>query len=211
MFIAMLLAACGGDPPTVDLVDPAKGEAGAEIRIVGGGFTDSATATLGGVAVAELTFRGAATLDGVVPAGLAPGPHDLVVTSGEQSVTLAGAFTAITLDAQDVGAPCAGEFTAYSQLSTAREQFVIQRHYKKNKGKDVAPEVARIAFRDVARVEYQEAVLEGGPDDGKTCSAIWVVEKSGARHLFDDDTEENLQARANEIAVGVQKPFKRVE
>ena len=44
--------------------------------------------------------------------------------------------------------------------------------------------------------------------EDETCSAIWVVTKSGDRHLFDDDTEQNLQQRANEIAVGLQKPIK---
>ncbi len=43
-------------------------------------------------------------------------------------------------------------------------------------------------------------------DDG-TCSAIFLRMKNGDVHLFDDDTEEDLLERAQEMAGGMQKPI----
>ena len=203
---ALLLLACS-KPPVIDLVDPASGAAGTPIQILGSEFTPDTTATLGGQPVSDLAVRGVVALSGTVPEGLEAGPHDLVVTAAAGTATLAGAFAVQVQSQADAGVPCAGDFTAFSQLSMAREVMVIDKHFKKRDGEEEGKrDTVRLSFRDIARIEYQEAkVTEEGEE--RICSAIWVVTKSGDRHLFDDDTSENLQPRANEIAVGLQKPI----
>jgi len=199
-----LLIACTAAPPTVDAVSPDVGSPGDTIRVVGSDFAEGVSATLGGQALEDLVVY-AATLEGAVPAGLAPGEHDLVVTgAGGQAITLAGAFTVKGSEPLDLGVPCAGDFTAYSTIVTNQKQFVIDRRYKGDDSKNV---VARLAFKDITGIQYEEVRMEGGKDDGKICAAIWVTTKDDKRHLFDDDTEVRLRKRAQEIAVGVQKPF----
>lgn len=207
MSIAALLFLACSKPPVVDLVDPSEGAAGAEIQILGSEFTPDASATLGGQPVEGLVVRGVVVLSGTVPAGLEAGPHDLVVTTAGGSGKKGGAYTVKVQQALDAGVPCGGGFTAFSQLSMAREVMVIDKHYKAGpNGEEGKRDTVRLPFKDIASIAYQEAkVTQEGEE--RTCSAIWVVTKSGDRHLFDDDTTENLQQRANEIAVGIQKPI----
>lgn len=201
---ALLLLACS-KPPVVEMVDPAEGPPGTVLHILGSGFTPDATATLGGQPVADLQVQGIVAMQGSVPAGLAAGPQDLVVTTAAGTAT--GGFTVVVPDTAAAGIPCAGSFTAFSQLSMAREVMVIDKHFKKLPGQvEGQRDTVRLPFRDIAHIAYQETpVTQDG--EQKTCSAIWVETKSGERHLFDDDTDENLQQRANEIAVGIQKPI----
>jgi len=199
-----LLIACTAAPPTVDAVTPEVGAPGETVRVVGSNFAEGITATLGGQPLENLVVH-AATLEGVVPAGLAPGAHELVVTdAGGQAVTVAEAYTVKGGEPVSLGVPCAGEFTAYSTIVTNQKQFVIDRRYKGDDSKNV---VERLAFRDITGIQYEEVRMTGGKDDGEICSAIWVTTKDDKRHLFDDDTEVRLRKRAQEIAVGVQKPF----
>jgi hypothetical protein len=203
---ALLLLACS-KPPTIDLVEPSTGPPEVAIQILGAEFTADTTAILGGEPLGDLVVQGVMSLQATVPSGLAPGPHDLVVTTPAGSVTQTGAYTVRVQDSADAGKPCAGVFTAYSQLSMARELMVIDKHFKKQPGEEEGRRVTvRLDFRDIARIEYEEVTVQVKGSDA-TCSAIWVVTKSGDRHLFDDDTQENLRNRANEIAVGIQKPI----
>ncbi len=203
---ALLLLACS-KPPVVDLVDPSEGPPGAAIQILGSEFTPDARATLGGQPIEGFVVRGVVALSGTVPAGLEAGPQELVVTTAAGTVTKPGAYTVKVQQAAEAGVPCAGEFTAFSQLSMAREVMVIDKHYKEGPdGEEGKRDTVRLPFREIASIAYEEAkVTEQGEE--RICSAIWVVTKSGDRHLFDDDTVENLQRRANEIAVGIQKPI----
>ena len=120
----LLLLACS-KPPVIDLVDPAEGASGTPIRIVGAEFAPDASATLGGQPVEDLVVMGVVAMKGVVPQGLSGGAHDLVVTTAAGSSTKAGAFTVKIQQTLEAGVPCAGGFTAYSQLSMAREVLVV--------------------------------------------------------------------------------------
>ncbi len=207
MSVATLLLLACSKPPVIDLMDPATGSAGDAVQILGSEFTAETTATLGGQPIADLVVKGPVALGGTVPAGLGDGAHELVVTTPAGSATRAGAFTVKVQAQADAGVPCAGEFTAFSQLSLAREVMVIDKHFKKQPGEEEGKrDTVRLPFRDIARIVYQEAKVTDEGEE-RVCSAIWVETRSGDRHLFDDDTTENLQARANEIAVGIQKPL----
>ncbi len=202
LMMSLIALGCSSPPPAVDAVSPASGGAGEAVRIVGENFAEGAAVTLGGKPLGGLVVRGSATIEGTVPEGLSPGPQDVVVTLGGQSVSAPGAFTVTGAEPVDIGVPCAGEFTAYSTVVTAQERFVIDRRYKGDASKNT---VDRIPFREVARIEYEELPFEGG-----VCAAIWVKTRDGVRHLFDDDTEVRLRKRAQEIAVGVGRPIEVV-
>ncbi len=196
-------------PPLVDGVSPKQGPPGTGIAIVGANFTPETTATLGGEPVSDLEVKGVAGMTGTVPESLDGGPAVLVVTTAGGTASLAGAFTVRVQAPESVGVPCAGEFTAFSQLAMGRNTIVIDKHYKPGPNQEEGErEVVRLNFREVERIEYVETPVPG--EEGAICSAIYVVTKAGERHLFDDDSVENLQARANEIAVGLQKPIEVV-
>ncbi len=196
----LLLLACAAEPPAVDAVSPEQGEAGATLQIVGSHLTGATGATLGGQPLSGFKVLGAVGVQGTVPDGLSPGAHDLVLTAADgATVTVTGAFTVLSAEAEDIGAPCAGDFTAYSTITANQETIVIDRRYKGDKEKN---HVARIPFKEVERIEYEEVEV-----DGEVCSAIWIATDDNKRHLFDDDTEIKLRKRAQEIAVGIQKPI----
>jgi len=188
-----LLLACS-KPPTVSLVDPATGQSGDVVRVVGSNFVDGATVSLGGQPMSGVEVLGSAALEATVPAGL-EGQLELVVTLPD-GTSASGAFTVAVPQVADVGEPCAGPYTAFSQLALGRDLVV----YKEPKDKR---ETLRLAVGDVERVEFGRYVWE---DDG-TCSAIFLRMKNGDVHLFDDDTEEDLLERAQEMAGGMQKPI----
>jgi hypothetical protein len=98
-----------GTPPVVDDVTPASGLAGTHVIVSGSAFQQGAFLTLGGVAVTT-TFDGAGTLEGDVPASLAPGAASVVVTNPDGGrAALHGAFTvepptpAVSVVTPDVG------------------------------------------------------------------------------------------------------------
>ncbi|MCP4446342.1 MAG: hypothetical protein GY811_13505 [Myxococcales bacterium] len=87
-------------PPSADLTltaaTPDQGDAGQSVvlTLVGSGFRDGTTATVGGVAMSGLTRYDAAHLVGTLDTtGMAAGAHDVVVASPEEtSATLVGGF-----------------------------------------------------------------------------------------------------------------------
>lgn len=196
MWLSLALWACGAEPPQVDQLDPAAGAAGAAVRIVGERFTPDTTATLGGQPVPDLVVRGATLLEGRVPEGLAPGPQELVLSAGGAEVARKAA--AYTVEAPPpADEPCAGRYTAYSAVASDSQMIKIDRFYT---GED-RRELIELPFRDITRIEYEELALA----DGRLCSVIFVRTKDDRRYMFDDDTEEKLRARAQELAVGLGK------
>ncbi len=194
----LLVLACS-KPPAVSSVDPAEGRSGDAVRVLGENFVDGATVTLGGAPMADVKVLGAVALEAKVPEGVAEGAHQLIVTlpdGGEASVS----FTVTVPQVADAGEPCTGPYTAYSQLALGRDLVVIDRHYTEPKGHR---ETLRLDVGDVERVEFGRYPFE---DDG-TCTAIFVKMKNGDVHLFDDDLEEDLFKRAQEMAQGMQKPI----
>ncbi|MCB9797634.1 MAG: IPT/TIG domain-containing protein [Alphaproteobacteria bacterium] len=195
MLLPLLLLACAADPPSVELVDPAEGKPGDALEIVGAHFAEGSQVSLGGQPLGELSVKGVTLIQGKVPDGLAPGPHELVVTAPDgQAAKKAGAFTVAAPPKALV--PCGGEFTTYSAVATDTQLVKLDRHWP---GDEKKREVIEIPFRDVEAVEYQATVGE----DGEWCSAIILRTKKGDRHLFDDDHEVDLKSRAQEIAQGV--------
>ena len=199
MLFTLALLACGEPPPVVELVNPNNGIAGATVKIIGSEFRDGTTATLGGAPMTDLNVRGATLMEATVPAEAPAGAADLVVTSPEgQVVTLPGGFT-VAAPADD-GEPCAGPFTAYSQLALGRDLVIIDKHYHDPPDKR---DTLRINVRDVAGIEFESVRM----DDGEVCTAIFMRLKGGGRELFDDDTEEDLLPRAQQMANAMQKPI----
>ncbi|MCB9766139.1 MAG: IPT/TIG domain-containing protein [Alphaproteobacteria bacterium] len=195
MLSALLLIACTAAPPTVDAVSPAEGQPGDAVKILGDQLVEGTTATLGGQPVDGLTVRGLTLMEGKVPAGLAPGPVELVVTAPDgQSARKAAAFEVKGAPKEEV--PCGGDYTAYSAVATDQQVIKLDRFYKKPKE---SREVIELHFRDIEAIEYQARVM----DDGAWCSAILIRMKDGGRYLFDDDHDVDLKDRAQEIAQGI--------
>lgn len=198
MLVSLLLfAACGAPAPTIDLMQPQTGGDGVEVKIVGDNFAQGSTATLGGVALESVNVRGVTLIEAVVPAGLSPGPHPLVVTGPDgSSVTVAGAFELVAALRDDV--PCGGEYTSYSAIATDSGKIKLDRYFPKE---DNRREIIELPIRDVKAIEY-EARLQ---DDGTLCSVIFVKMEDGNRYMFDDDTKVDLKKRAQDMAVGLGK------
>ncbi len=187
-----LLLACAADPPGVDVVDPSGGNAGDTVKIVGGGFQDGATATLGEQPM-TVTFRGLTLLEGTVPEGLAPGEHGLVVTNPDgQDVQVPRAF-AISAPPEEL-VICDDSITAYSQLAAGRELIKIDRH-KTGAPEGTEPERLEIKFSEIEAVEYEARVI--GDD---YCSAIVLRLKSGRRLVYEDSKQMIFKKKAQELA-----------
>ena len=96
---SVVLVACGSSAPpgevVVDRVDPGGGQSRqvVPVRIEGSGFhlplastldghivTGDLRVTVGAVPLEDVVWRGEQLIEGLVPAGLAPGPHDVTVT-----------------------------------------------------------------------------------------------------------------------------------
>ena len=110
----------GGDgtpdgPIVVDSITPSSAPYGAsaDVVILGNGFDDGTTATLGGLALGAIEVQGEAAFSARTPSALPPGVHDLVVTTsaGDQD-TLIEAFEVTEGDTgmggTDEGCACSG-------------------------------------------------------------------------------------------------------
>ena len=106
----------GGDPPSDISVEPATGEEGEEVQVTirGAGFNPTVTRTtscgsrahevddafeadLDGTALTGVTWVDEATLSAVIPAGLAPGLHDMIlIDPSGNSVEIPDAFEVIS-------------------------------------------------------------------------------------------------------------------
>jgi hypothetical protein len=80
------------DPPTVETIAPATVcDPNQVVTITGSGFREGTTVTVGGEPLAGMTIEDETTITGQVPADLAPGSYDVVVTSPEQcTATIVG-------------------------------------------------------------------------------------------------------------------------
>ena len=111
----------GGEagPVVVDSVTPGDAPYGAsaDVVVLGTGFDEGTTATLGGLALGAIEVQGESAFAARTPSALPPGVHDLVVTTGAgDQDTLIEAFTVTELDTgisggeEDCG--CSGVGTA---------------------------------------------------------------------------------------------------
>ena len=107
----------GGDagPVVVDSITPSDAPHGAsaDVVVLGTGFGDGTTATLGGLALGAIEVQGESAFAARTPSALPPGVHDLVVTTGAgDQDTLIEAFTVTELDtgvsSGDEGCGCSG-------------------------------------------------------------------------------------------------------
>ena len=196
-----LLLACSTPPPSPTGVNPAQGASGTAIVVSGAEFGPGTTATLGGQPLVEAVRIDEQTLRGAVPDGLPPGPSPLVLTDRQgRSATLPDAFT-VEAPVAEVADPCGDDVKLFSQIPPTGEVIKIDLH----RG---AGDVDRrqIDVRDVTGIELQDQ-----PKGDATCSSIWIRTKQGPRHLFDADATVPLQAQAQKIANGLNKPLDRVE
>ena len=96
----------------LDAVQPAQAPLGQalELTITGQGFEDGAAATIGGLALADLTWADAATMTGRSPSGLPVGDHDLVVVNpdGESALLEEGFAVVQDEDEETGGCGCGG-------------------------------------------------------------------------------------------------------
>ena len=198
--ILLLFVACGGGP-ALDWVEPTQVPAGEQLTLHGKNLAHlQVTALLrdaGGhlfaLDQAMVTDR---SVSAHVPLLTAPGPYDVVVTDGHATVTLDDALT-VERPTQEV--PCSGAYTANTQLSLARQTIVIDRFHRNGER-----ETLRIPIGDVERIEYTKTTT-----DKVFCSAIFLVQKTGVRVLFDDDTALDLQDRAQKMAKDLGKPLEK--
>jgi hypothetical protein len=203
MLLLSLLFACATDP-VVSSVSPDDVRAGDVLTILGEGFDDSTTVKVSSdgteYTLAPVTFHGVISLGATLPEVMPAGNYGLTVTSGGRSAQLPSAFKVIQTTAE---VPCGGHYSANAQMSLARKEFVIERFFDSGPMKDKS-EVVRIPFVDVAQVEFERLKMESG----NTCTVVFIKNKNGTRVMFDDDEKIDLQIRANQIALELNKPIR---
>lgn len=183
--LLLILAACGSPAPVISGVDPAEALPGDTVKVMGENFGEGVSVTIAGQP-ATTRALGPVLLEVDLPEGVEPGETQLVVTVGDQSSSQA--FTVAEVK-EDV--PCAGAYTANTQLSLAREVVVIDKFFK-----DETRETLRIPIGEISQVEY-ELIAK---DTDKPCSVIFVRTEDGQRHMFDDDHDVDLKERAYSMA-----------
>ena len=99
--LLLSLVACG-EPATVsitvDRIEPAMGAVTGEVPVlIEGSFAGGGTltVTLDNIPLIEIDLFDEATIDAVVPAGIAVGSYDLTVTLGSASDVLPAAYIAV--------------------------------------------------------------------------------------------------------------------
>jgi hypothetical protein len=112
--------------PTVTAVSPTTGATlgGTAVTISGLNFAAGAAVTIGGVAATSATVVSSTTITAVAGAHAA-GAADVVVTQGDQSSTLAAAFTYVTLPPPTVSSisPSAGTSAGGTTVTIAGTNF----------------------------------------------------------------------------------------
>lgn len=202
MWWMLMLAACTPDP-VVGAVRPGEVLAGQPIEVSGEGFAPGMRLSLAPEQGPELPLssvevKGVVLASAVVPESVAPGRYDVVVEVEGRSGRGLGALEVIQLPAEE---PCAGLYTANTQLSLARGVIVIDRFYVKGPRKDER-ETLRIDLDEVERIEYELVKMK----DDTLCSVIFVRTGDGRRVMFDDDTKVDLKDRAYRMASEIGKP-----
>jgi hypothetical protein len=91
--------------------------------------------------------------------------------------------------------PCAGEYTANTQVSWVRKVIVIDRFYS-----DGTREVLRTPFDEVEGIE-----IETVPHPGGVCSVVSIVKTDGSRLRYAESLSEDLTARAYKFANELHK------
>jgi hypothetical protein len=154
------------------------------------------TVQLGKQPLATLAVVDANTATGAVPAGLSPGPTNLIVTSADGlGMTLSKAFSLRTPESED---PCGSDIQRMTQIPADGSVVKIDRHLS-------GGEIDRIVLkaREIKAVEYEETTIEA---DG-ICRAVYLRTRSDQRHLFDASSTEDLRWQAQRIAGGLGKPL----
>lgn len=192
MLYLSVFFACTQQPPAVSSVSPSEGRPGDTITVAGQHFDEQASAMLGGQPVAGLKHTSETALSGQVPSGLAPGPHDLLVTNPDgQKVTVPSAFTV----AKPAPIEVCGKKTPFGAAKVDAGRKVVQT-FRYTKGRGEEPDVTEIKWRDIDKVEYEGHATE----DGKYCSAVIIRSTDGSRHVFEESRTAVLKDKAQHVA-----------
>ena len=190
----IFLLACAADPPSASRISPQSGAAGTAVTISGSGFTPDTTIQLGKSPLGELSVVDESTATGTVPAGLSPGPTNLIVSgSGGRGMTLSGAFS---ISVPEPDNPCDTEIKRMTQIPADGSVVKIDRHLP-----DGEVDRIQITARELKAVEYEETVEGEG-----ICRAVYIRTRDDQRHLFDSSSTESLRWQAQRIATGLGKP-----
>jgi len=129
-----------------------------------------------------------------VPEGMAAGTYTVGIKQDGAVASLPGVLTVEKVKADT---PCAGEYTANTQLSLARKEVVLDRFYREGER-----ETLRIPLREIERVEYELVKTA----KGTLCSVIFMRTSKGERVMFDDDEKVELKERAYKLGQSMGKP-----
>lgn len=194
--LALVVACAAG--PTISSVSPDEALPGATLRIVGENLPATGTWSLVGegtvLSLGELSAQGGMVVETVVPEGAVAGTWTVRVEHGRASAELASGLTVPSIPEER---PCAPGWTLRSEVSRTRKEVAIDRL-----GPEDFRETTRLAFRDVARIEYELRTV----GDGELCSSVYVKARNGRRWPIDEARDVNLAARAYRIANTVGCP-----
>ena len=197
--LPLWLSACASEPPSVNSVSPATGEAGTAIVLSGTHLDGGGTSfKLGGKDLSDATVASPEEVRATVPQGIKAGKVDLIVTAGDgKSRTLSGVFTVQEPPPSD---PCDPTVKRMTSIPPTADIVKIDL-YKGDDPKDV--QRSSFPTRDIERIEY-EARDRG---DKGYCAAIWLKTKDGRQVLFDSTTTQELRIQAQKIANGLSRPL----
>lgn len=194
-WLLALLAACS-TPPRVSSVDPETVVAGAEIKVLGEGFSEGATVALvregEHVPLTQATIKGDVVLDATVPGTISAGDWMVSVTTPNGTAVSSATLTVVV---PEEVRPCGGLYKAVAEYSRARREIVIDKSYG-----DGRREVVRMSPEDVLHIEYELWKLP----DGDACSTIFLVTATG-RQIFDDDRKVDLKKRSFQLGTAMGK------
>ncbi len=197
--LSLILAVACSSGPELKGVDPVVANPGQSIALLGDDFADDAEAFLQkgeGAPATAFSFtevKGPVLVHATVPEGQTPGVYTVGIKQDSGVSTLPGV---LTIEAVKADTPCAGEYTANTQLSLARKEVVVDRFYREGER-----ETLKIPLRDIQRVEYELVKMP----DGELCSVIFMRKTDGDRVMFDDDKEVDLRERAYKLGQSMGK------
>lgn len=197
-WILPLVLACFGDPPIVAEVSPAAAWPGDTVVVRGEGFEAGTLATL---VLAErrvplpLAVLDPTLLQAELPEDLPPGPWRLEV-SGDGG--LAEAQPVVDVWTADSEPACTKRYALDVDTSRTLRRVVIERHFE-----------GRSSTRKVLLGDQLTALAwERRPlDDGRTCSALWLLDSTGHRWLIADDADRDLAHVGAQLATALAVPL----
>jgi hypothetical protein len=192
--ILVFALACKPDPPVLTSVEAAEGPTGITLTLTGTGLVSGTKVTIGGVPLRKPSLTPPTKLSGLLPSGLVPGDHPVVVTLADgQSTTSSHTVPAPT------HTPCDDPVKITSHIPPTAEVIKIDQHHPEpNKRVDNI----QIKAHDVVAILYGSEPM----DAETTCTSIWIRARDGREHLFDADKVTDLKEQAYKIGRGMGKP-----